>query len=51
MLNVAADSTEKESSWKVCKMKLNYGIIGHVLNEQGTGCEHIFDWYEYSVLI
>ena len=25
--------------------------IGHVLNEQGTGYEYIFAWYEYSVLI
>ena len=25
--------------------------IGHVLNEQGTGYEHIFSWYEYSVSI
>ena len=26
-------------------------ITGHVLNEQGTGYEHIFSWYEYSVSI
>ena len=26
-------------------------FIGHVLNEQGTGYEHIFSWYEYSISI
>ena len=25
--------------------------IGHVLNEQGTGYEHIFSWYECSISI
>ena len=25
--------------------------IGHVLNEQGTGYEHIFSWCEYSISI
>ena len=25
--------------------------IGHVLNEQGTGYEHIFSWYEHSISI
>ena len=25
--------------------------IGHGLNEQGTGYEHIFSWYEYSIAI
>ena len=25
--------------------------IGHVLNEQGTGHEHIFSWCEYSISI
>ena len=25
--------------------------IGHVLNEQGTGYEHIFSCYEHSLLI
>ena len=30
----------------------SYGsAIGHVLNEQGTGYEHIFSWYECSISI
>ena len=28
-----------------------YECIGHVLNEQGTGYEHIFSWYEHSISI
>ena len=31
--------------------RVNRIVIGHVLNEQGTGYEHIFSWYEYSVSI
>ena len=26
-------------------------LIGHVLNERGTGYEHIFSWYEHSISI
>ena len=26
-------------------------LIGHVLNEQGTGYESIFSWCEYSISI
>ena len=29
----------------------NESEIGHVLNEQGTGYEHIFSWYECSISI
>ena len=29
----------------------NMSRIGHVLNEQGTGYEHIFSWYEHSISI
>ena len=27
------------------------GFIGHVLNGQGTGYEHIFSWCEHSISI
>ena len=49
--------------WKM-KFKIDHGTadrvaanltlyckIGHVLNKQGTGYEHIFSWYDYSVWI
>ena len=28
-----------------------YGGFGHVLNEQGTGYEHIFSWYKHLISI
>ena len=35
----------KEEIWKwICTAN-----IGHVLNEQGTGYEHIFSWYKCSI--
>ena len=30
---------------------LLFSRIGHVLNEQETGYEHIFSWYEHSISI
>ena len=31
--------------------KKSWDTIGHVLNEQWTGYEHIFSWYEHSISI
>ena len=38
-------------SCSVCRFKNTAFRIGHVLNEQGTGYEHIFSWYEHSISI
>ena len=37
-----------ETSFRLQHLK---SAIGHVLNEQGTGYEHIFSWYEHSLSI
>ena len=39
-------------TWKLrCVHAKHKFSIGHVLNERGTGYEHIFSWYEHSVSI